>query len=49
MFRMKKLIGFVALLIAIGMLIMMITHNRLIGLIIIALLLLVGYHCICSS
>ena len=38
---MKKVIGFVALFIAIGMLIMMITHNRLIGLIIIALLLLV--------
>lgn len=46
---MKKMIGFVALFIAIGMLIMMITHNRLIGLIIIALLLLVGYNCICSS
>lgn len=46
---MKKLVGFVALFIAIGMLIMMITHNRLIGLIIIALLLLVGYNCICSG
>ena len=46
---MKKLVGFVALLIAIGMLIMMITHNRLIGLIIIALLLLVGYNCICNG
>ena len=35
---MKKIIGLVALLIAIGMLIMLIAHNRLVGLIIIALL-----------
>ncbi len=46
---MKKLVGYVAIFIAIGMLIMLITHNRLIGLIIIALLLLVGYNCICSG
>lgn len=46
---MKKLIGFVAFLIAIGMLLMLVTHNRLVGLIIIALLLLVGYNCICSD
>ena len=42
---MKKIIGLVALLIAIGMLIMLIAHNRLVGLIIIALLLFVGYNC----
>lgn len=46
---MKKLIGFVVFFIAVGMLIMLVTHNRLIGLIIIALLLLVGYNCICSD
>ena len=46
---MKKIIGFVAFFIAIGMLIMLIAHNRLVWLIIIALLLFVGYHCICSD
>ena len=42
---MKKIVGFVALFIAIGMLIMLITHNRLVGLILIALLLFLGYNC----
>lgn len=46
---MKKIIGLVAFLIAIGMLIMLIAHNRLVGLIIIALLLFVGYNCFCSD
>ena len=46
---MKKIIGFVAFFIAIGMLIMLITHNRLVGLIIIALLLFVGYTCFCGD
>ncbi len=46
---MKKTIGFVAFFIAIGMLIMLITHNRLVGLIIIALLLFVGYNCFCGD
>ncbi len=46
---MKKLIGLVAFLIAIGMLLMLITHNRLAGILIIALLLFVGYHCMCSD
>ena len=46
---MKKIIGLAAFFIAIGMLLMLITHNRLVGLIIIALLLFVGYHCICSD
>ena len=46
---MKKLIGLVAFLIAIGMLFMLITHNRLVGLIIIALLLFVGYNCFCGD
>ncbi len=46
---MKKIVGFISFFIAIGMLLMMITHNRLAGLIIIALLLFLGYHCICSD
>ena len=46
---MKKIIGIVAFLIAIGMLIMLITHNRLVGLIIITLLLFEGYNCFCGD
>lgn len=46
---MKKIVGLIAFFIAIGMLIMLITHNRLIGLIIIALLLFVGYNCFCGD
>jgi len=46
---MRRLIGIVAFLIAIGMLLMLITHNRLVGLIIIALLLFIGYSCLCGD
>lgn len=46
---MKKIVGLGALLVAIGMLIMLITHNRLIGVIIIALLLFLGYNCFCGD
>lgn len=46
---MKKIIGLTAFLIAIGMLIMLIIHNRLVGLIIIALLLFLGYNCFCGD
>ena len=46
---MKKLIGLVAFLIAIGMLLILINHNRLVGLVIIALLLFVGYNCFCGD
>lgn len=46
---MKKIIGLIAFFIAIGMLLMIVTHNRLVGLIIIALLLFVGYNCFCSD
>ena len=46
---MKKIIGLIAFFIAIGMLLMIVTHNRLVGLIIIALLLFVGYHCLCGD
>lgn len=46
---MKKILGCIAVLLAIGMLLMLITHNRLVGLIIIALLLFVGYSCVCGD
>ena len=46
---MKKIIGLTAFLIAVGMFVMLLIHNRLIGLIIIALLLFVGYSCFCSD
>lgn len=46
---MKKIIGLVAFLIAIGMLLMVLIHNRLVGLIIIAMLLFLGYNCFCSD
>ncbi len=44
--RMKRLIGFIAFWIAVGMLLMLfLAHHYLIALIIIALLLLIGYNC----
>lgn len=46
---MKKIIGLVSLLVALGMLIMMITNNRLVGLIIVALLVFLGYNCLCCG
>lgn len=46
---MKKIIGLIAFFIAIGMLLMLVTHNRLVGLIIIALLLFLGYNCFCGD
>lgn len=46
---MKKLVGLVSFLVALGMLLMLITNNRLIGLIIIALLLFLGYNCMCGD
>lgn len=46
---MKKIIGLIAFFIAIGMLIMLITHNRLVGMIMIALLLFLGYNCLCGD
>ncbi len=45
----KRIIGLIVFFIAIGMLIMVMVHNRLLGLIIIALLLFVGYHCFCDG
>lgn len=46
---MKKIIGLIAFFIAIGMLLMLVTHNRLVGLIFIALLLFLGYNCFCGD
>lgn len=42
---MRKIFGLVVFFIAVGMLLMLIVHNRLVGLIIIALLLFAGYNC----
>ncbi len=48
-FVLKRLIGFIAFWIAVGMLLMLfLTHHYLIALIIIALLLLIGYNCYLS-
>ena len=46
---MKKLIGLVALSVAIGMLVMLFMTNRFVGLILIALLLLIGYNYFCCD
>ena len=46
---MKKIVGLVAFLVAAGMIIMLIAHNRLVGVIIIALLLFLGYNCFCGD
>ncbi|MCM1190903.1 MAG: hypothetical protein NC123_00520 [Butyrivibrio sp.] len=46
---MRKMIGLAAFLVAIGMLLMLIAHNRLVGLILIALLLFIGYNCFCGD
>ncbi|MCM1568261.1 MAG: hypothetical protein NC081_02300 [Roseburia sp.] len=46
---MKRIIGLICFFVAVGMLLMLITRNRLVGLIIIALLLFVGYQCFCDD
>ncbi|MCM1185355.1 MAG: hypothetical protein NC251_09695 [Lachnoclostridium sp.] len=46
---MRKIIGMMLFLIAIGMLLMVMIHNRLLGLIVIGLLLFVGYNCFCDG
>jgi len=47
--KIKKIIGLIAFFIAVGMLLMIITHNRLVGLVIVTLLLLLGYNCFCGD
>jgi len=42
---MRKLVGIAAILVAIGMLLMLLLSNRLLGIIIIGLLIFVGYSC----
>ncbi len=42
---MRKLIGIAAFLIAVGMLLMLLISNRLLGIIIIGLLIFIGYGC----
>ena len=46
---MKKMIGFAALCVAAGMLIMLFLVNRFLGLILIVLLVLVGYSFFCCD
>ena len=41
---MKKIIGLILFFVAVGMLLMLVIHNRFIGLIMIALLLFAGYY-----
>lgn len=41
----KKLMGLLAIFVAVGMLIMLFLHNDFVGIIIIALLLFIGYNC----
>lgn len=45
--NMKKLIGLLAFAVALGMLIMLFLHSEIVGIIIIALLLFIGYNCYC--
>lgn len=45
----KKMVGLASLLIAFGMFLMLITNNRLIGLFMVALLLFIGYNCLCCD
>lgn len=45
---MRKYFGLVVFLIALGMLLMLLVHNRFVGLMIIALLLFAGYNCFCD-
>ena len=40
---MKKIIGLILFFVAVGMLLMLVIHNRFIGLIVVALLLFAGY------
>lgn len=45
---MKKMLGLIAFCIAVGMLLMLLLWNRLLGLIMIGLFLLVGYNFYCD-
>lgn len=45
----KKLIGLLAIAVALGMLIMIFLHSEIVGIIIIALLVFIGYNCYCCD
>ena len=45
---MKKIIGLTLFFVAVGMLLMLVSHNRFIGLIVVALLLFAGYYLFCG-
>ena len=44
----KKLVGLLAIFVAVGMLIMLFLRNDFVGIVMIALLLFIGYNCICE-
>ena len=46
---MKKTIGLILFFVSTGMLLMLVVHNRFIGLILVALLLFAGYYLFCGS
>ncbi|MCM1044906.1 MAG: hypothetical protein NC417_05315 [Candidatus Gastranaerophilales bacterium] len=46
---MKKMIGLIVFFLALGMILMILVHNRLVGLLIASLLLFVGYNCFCDG
>lgn len=46
---MKKMIGFVALCVACGMIVMLFLANRFVGLVLIVLLMLIGYAFFCCD
>ncbi|MEG0963260.1 MAG: hypothetical protein RR139_02685 [Lachnospiraceae bacterium] len=45
---MKRLVGFALFFIAIGMLLMIIVHNQILGFLLVFLLMLLGYNLFCS-
>ncbi len=46
---MRKLIGLISFFIAIGMILMLLTHSRLIGLLLIMMFLFIGYNLFCQG
>lgn len=45
----KKIIGLLAIAVALGMLIMIFLRSEIVGIIIIALLVFIGYNCYCQD
>ena len=46
---MKRIIGLIIFFISLGMLLMLLIHNRLVGLIVMAVLMVAGYYCFSDS